>query len=65
MYCPFLSYGKQYCYEVDCMGENCAFWDKKANHCYIAEFFMNQVDGSQAQRNLQYGNEEKKVSSIV
>ena len=35
-YCPLISFGKQYCTEVECMGEGCAFADADGD-CLIAQ----------------------------
>ena len=34
-YCPLISYGKQYCSEIECMGEECAFWHYSEDNCLI------------------------------
>lgn len=34
-YCPFISYGKQYCTEVECMGENCMLWSLNREACLL------------------------------
>lgn len=34
-YCPLISYQKQYCSSVDCMGEDCAFWSYNKDSCLI------------------------------
>lgn len=33
--CPLISYGKQYCAEVDCMGEDCALWSHGKDGCLV------------------------------
>lgn len=33
--CPLISYGKQYCAEVECMGENCMLWSLNRDACLI------------------------------
>lgn len=33
--CPFISYGKQYATEVDCMGEECMLWSYNRDSCLI------------------------------
>lgn len=33
--CPLISFGKQYCAEVDCMGEECMFWSVNKDNCLI------------------------------
>ena len=33
--CPLISFGKQYCAEVDCMGEDCALWSYGKDGCLI------------------------------
>ena len=33
--CPLISFGKQYCTEVDCMGEDCAFWSHGKDGCLM------------------------------
>lgn len=33
--CPLISYGKDYCYEVQCMGENCMLWSETQNTCLV------------------------------
>ena len=34
-YCPFISFGKQYCSEVICMGEDCALWSHGKDGCLM------------------------------
>ena len=34
-YCPLISFGKQYCAEVDCMGEDCALWSHGKDGCLV------------------------------
>ena len=34
-YCPFISFGKQYCSEISCMGENCILWDGNRDNCLV------------------------------
>ena len=41
-YCPLISFGKQYCTEVTCMGEECAFADKDGD-CLIAQALAGYV----------------------
>ncbi len=41
-YCPLISFGKQYCTEVPCMGEECAFADKDGD-CLIAQALAGYV----------------------
>lgn len=33
--CPLISYGKQYCAEVECMGEDCMLWSFNRDSCLI------------------------------
>ena len=33
--CPLISYGKQYCAEVECMGEDCMLWSLNRDACLI------------------------------
>ena len=33
--CPLISFGKQYCAEVDCMGEDCALWSYGKDGCLL------------------------------
>ena len=41
-YCPLISFGKQYCTEVQCMGEGCAFADEDGD-CLIAQALAGYV----------------------
>lgn len=41
-YCPLISFGKQYCTEVSCMGEDCAFADTDGD-CLIAQALAGYV----------------------
>ena len=41
-YCPLISFGKQYCTEVQCMGEGCAFADSDGD-CLIAQALAGYV----------------------
>ena len=41
-YCPLISFGKQYCTEVQCMGEGCAFADADGD-CLIAQALAGYV----------------------
>ena len=34
-YCPLLSFQKQYCSEVTCMGEDCALWSHGKDGCLM------------------------------
>lgn len=34
-YCPLLSFQKQYCSEVTCMGEDCMLWSLNRDSCLI------------------------------
>ena len=34
-YCPFISYGKQYVSEVECMGEECILWSYNRDSCLV------------------------------
>jgi hypothetical protein len=54
-YCPLISFGKQYCTEVSCMGEECAFADKdgdclvgQALAAYVATATSNSRSASMA-----------------
>lgn len=33
--CPLASYGKQYCFEAECMGEDCMLWSRNEDTCLI------------------------------
>ena len=33
--CPLISFGKQYCAEVDCMGEDCVLWSYGKDGCLM------------------------------
>ena len=33
--CPLISFGKQYSYEVNCMGEDCALWSYGKDGCLM------------------------------
>ena len=33
--CPLISFGKQYCTEVDCMGEDCVLWSQGKDECLM------------------------------
>ena len=33
--CPLISYQKQYCGEVECMGKNCMLWNQDKGSCLI------------------------------
>ena len=33
--CPLISYQKQYCCEVECMGEDCVLWNFNRDACLI------------------------------
>ena len=33
--CPLISFQKQYCGEVECMGEDCALWSYNRDSCLI------------------------------
>lgn len=33
--CPLISYSKQYCAEVECMGENCMLWSLNRDTCLL------------------------------
>ena len=33
--CPLISYQKQYCGEVECMGEDCMLWNLNRDACLI------------------------------
>ena len=33
--CPLISYGKEYCTEVDCMGKYCMLWNPNKDTCLI------------------------------
>ena len=33
--CPLISYGKQLCSEVECMGEDCSLWSYGKDECLI------------------------------
>lgn len=33
--CPLISYGKQYCFEAECAGEDCMLWDLSKNDCLV------------------------------
>ena len=41
-YCPLISFGKQYCTEVQCMGEGCAFADSDGD-CLVAQALASFV----------------------
>lgn len=34
-YCPLISFQKQYCPEMNCMGEDCALWSHGKDRCLI------------------------------
>lgn len=34
-YCPLISYQKQYCTEMTCMGEDCILWDSNKDNCLV------------------------------
>lgn len=42
-YCPFISYGKQYTTEVDCMGEECMLWSHNRDSCLIRLTLLKYV----------------------
>ena len=38
--CPLISYQKQYCGEVECMGEDCMLWNFNRDSCLIRLAFL-------------------------
>ena len=43
MKCPILSYQKQYTYEIDCMGKQCAWADQRTGECLIAKKLRSEI----------------------
>ena len=45
-YCPLISFHKQYCSEVHCMGEDCMWWSSNEDTCLIRSALLKYVTGS-------------------
>lgn len=45
-YCPFISFGKQYCSEISCMGENCILWDGNKDNCLVRLSLLKYSNGA-------------------
>ena len=55
MYCPLMSFAKQYANEQYCLGERCAFAADKQGNCLVRQALQCYVDKTHLE------NEEKKT----
>ena len=55
MYCPLMSFAKQYSNEQQCLGEECAFAADKAGNCLVKQALQCYVNKTHLE------NEEKKA----
>ena len=46
MYCPLMSFAKQYSNEQQCLGEECAFAADKGGHCLVKQALQCYVDSA-------------------
>ena len=46
MYCPLMSYAKQYSNEQECLGKECAFAADKAGNCLVKQALQCYVDSA-------------------
>lgn len=44
--CPLMSYAKQYAYEIECLGENCALAADKGGKCLVKQALQCYVNAA-------------------
>ena len=63
--CPLISFGKQYCAEVDCMGENCALWSYGKDGCLLRIALLKYTKDMTSDKEVSHEDELKAQIEIL
>ena len=59
LYCPIISYQKEYRSKTECMGEECMFWDAEHNTCLMKSLMVTALTkASRTEKTIQRIDEE-------
>ena len=64
-YCPLISFQKQYCTEVTCMGEDCALWSYGKDGCLIRIALLKYTKDMASDKEVSHEDELKAQIEIL
>lgn len=58
-YCPLISFGKKYCDEMSCMGEDCVLWSHGKDGCLVRIALLKYTKDMTSSKEISHEDELK------